>query len=223
MDWQEFFSQGLSLIGTFNYKIALYLFLVNLIGEALSIFVPYLLEATWIMAGYQFSEGILSFPNLLLLIVVALAGREIGTLFLYGISRSGSKFLKRYTNRFTSKIKSDSLLLRLFRKLNYLSPFSVALGRLIWLRIPLTLILGAEGKLKVLILGVVISSLIYDATYITLGAIVGNATRLEPIYILLYSLAGLTVLYGVTFIVRRLIISLINRLKVDNSSTLSSD
>ncbi len=223
MDWQDFFSQGLSLIGTFNYKIALYLFLVNLIGEAVSIFVPYLLEATWIMAGYQLSEGVLSFPNLLLLIIMALVGREVGTLFLYGISRSGSKLLKRYTNHFTSRIKSESLLLRLFRKINLLSPFSVALGRLLWLRIPLTIILGAEGKLKVLILGVVISSLIYDATYIILGAIVGNATRLEPIYILLYSLAGLTVLYGLTYIFRRLIIRLINKIKADNSDISNTD
>ncbi len=85
------------------------------------------------------------------------------------------------------------------------SPFSVALGRILWLRIPLTLIMGAKRKLRILSLAVVISSLIYDGTFIITGAIVGTTTHVEPLQITLFSLGVLTIIYGITFIVRRLI------------------
>ena len=212
MNLAEFLSQGLSLVGTFNPKIVVFLFLLCLIGEVVGLSVPYLLETTWLLVGYQLSTRVLSLPDLMLLVLTAQAGRQTGALVLYHIGSSGSTLLTKYKNYFKLKIDiNDSPPFKLFRKINVLSPFSVALGRLLWLRIPLTLILGTKRKLKVLLLGVSLSSLVYDGIYIALGAIVGTATALEPIRLILYFLVGLTIMYGVTFAIRRLIGSLTHR------------
>lgn len=188
-----------------------FLFLLCLIGEAAGVFVPYLFESTLLLIGYQASKGIMPIWYVLLLALAAQLGRQVGALALYGFSRSGNTLLMKYKDRF--KVKTDlsqALPIKLFRKVNLLSPFSVAVGRLLWLRIPLTLVLGAQGRLKVLMWGVALSTLAYDGTYIILGAITGTTVALEPIRILPYFLAGLTVIYGITFAVRRLIGS-INR------------
>ncbi len=218
MNWVDFFSHGLGLVGTFNPKIGGFLFLLCLIGEAVGISVPYLLETTWLLAGYQLSTGVLPVPDLLLLLLMAQLGRQVGACALYSFSRSSTALLVKYKDRFKLKTDAaDATLSKLFRKVNLLSPFSVALGRLLWLRIPLTLALGAKRKLKVLLLSAVLSSLVYDSTYIIVGAVVGTTTKLEPIRLVLYFLAGLTVMYGVTFAIRRLIGSLTNRRRLEAS------
>ncbi len=53
-------------------------------------------------------------------------------------------------------------------------------------------------------LGVMISSLIWDGIYIFLGAIVGVNVTLKPFQMILYSLAGITVLYALSFAFGRL-------------------
>jgi len=218
MNFQDFLSQGLGLIGAFNLRIATVLFLLCLIGEVAGISVPYLLETIWLLAGYHFAHGITPLPDLVLLAFVAQLGREAGALALYNIGRTGSSLLARCKSRFKLETDlSDTLPFRLLRRINLLSPFAVALGRLLWLRIPLTFVLGAKRKLKVLLLGVTLSSLVYDSTYITLGAVVGATTKLEPMHMLLYSLAALTMIYSVTFAVRRSINTLIARRQADRS------
>ena len=214
---------------TFNLKIVAFLFLLCLIGEVTGLFVPYLLETTWLLVGYQLSARVLPPLDLMLLVLTAQAGRQTGALVLYYIGSSGSTLLTKYKNYFKLKIDiNDSPPFKLFRKINVLSPFSVALGRLLWLRIPLTLILGAKRKLKALLLGVSLSSLVYDGIYIALGAIVGTTTALAPIRLVLYFLAGLTVIYVVTFAIRRLIGRLAKRRRLEasrrsNKSNLPQD
>ncbi len=204
MNLEEFFRQTLDLIGTADIRVVLGIFLICLIGEALVVSVPYLLESVWLMAGYQFSVGVLSLPKLLLLVLAGIAGREFGGIVLYCITRSGSGLLTKYWNRIKPK-REDAIVARVARRLNTLSPFSVALGRLLWFRIPLTIILGANRRLKVLVVGILLSSLVYDGVYIGLGATVGTTTSLPPHYVLLYSLAGLTAIYAIVFLVRRLL------------------
>ncbi len=166
--------------------------------------VPYLFETTLLTIGYQFSKGVLPFPDLMLLVLTSLAGRLGGTLALYGLGRSGSTLLMKYKRRFELRTDtSKAIPFKLLSKINLLSPFSVAVGRLLWLRIPLTLVLGAMGKLKILLTAVVLSTVVYDGTYIIFGAIVGTTTVLEPIHAILYFLGGLTLIYGVTFAIRR--------------------
>lgn len=217
MNLTDFFSQGLTLIGPFDIKVIVFLFLLCLIGEAAGLFVPYLFETTWLLIGFQFSQRVLSPVYLVLLLLTCIAGRQTGALGLYYISRSGSTLITKYTDHFKKKIDlNDALPLKLFRKIDILSsPFSVALGRLLWLRMPLTLILGAKRKWKVLMLGVAISSLIYEGIYVTLGAIIGTTVKLEPIGLILYFVATLTAIYVVTFAIRRLIISLAKRRQAD--------
>lgn len=216
MNITEVFSQGLSLTGMFNPKIAVLLFLLCLIGEVAGLSVPYLLETTWLLVGYQFSSGVLSILDLVLLVLTAQAGRQAGSLVLYYIGKSGSTMLTKYTSYLKSRIDvNNTMPFKLFSRIDGLSPFSVALGRLLWLRIPLTLVLGAKRKLKELLLGVSLSSLVYDGTYIALGATVGTFAMLEPIRLILYFLIGLTVMYGVTFAIRHLIRNLTKRRRLE--------
>jgi hypothetical protein len=60
MSLQAFFTHGLSLLGSHNLEVAGFLFLICFIGEAFAIFVPYLLETTWVSTGYLFSLNFLS-------------------------------------------------------------------------------------------------------------------------------------------------------------------
>jgi len=205
-DWQAFLNQSLSYAGTFSLEMILILLVVCLIGEGIGVSVPYLLETIWLMAGYHLANGSLSVVQLTLLLLAAQVGRQGGLLALYNFSRSGSALLVRLAKRFKwNRDVGETITLRGGHKVNLLSPFSVALGRLFWMRIPLTLILGAKRKLRILVLGVVMSSLIYDGTYITLGAVLGTTTRLEPLQMTLVLLATLILIYAVTFVVKRLI------------------
>lgn len=212
MNWADYFTQGLTLVGAFSLKIGLLLFLLNLIGEALAVSVPYLLETTWLLAGYQFSAHVLPFWGMLALMTAAMAGRQVGELLLYSVSRGGSAVLGKYLKPFKlNPALADTTLAKLFHKINLLSPFSVALGRLLWLRIPLTLVLAAKGNLKVLMLATVLSSVVYDSTYIALGAIVGTTTRVEPVRLVLYFLVTMGVIYGGTLVIRYLTARLAKR------------
>jgi len=74
----------------------------------------------------------------------------------------------------------------------------------LWLRIPLSLILGAKKQLKSLSLGILLASIAWDGMYIVLGAVVGAHTSLKPGQMILFSLVGLTLLYIGTFAVRHL-------------------
>lgn len=102
----------------------------------------------------------------------------------------------------SANAEAKSLPARMMKKLNLFSPFMVAGGRLIWLKLPLTITLGVRRDLKVLLPAVMISSVIWDATYVLVGVLLGNL-HTEPPYLILYSLSVLTFVYGTTFLVRR--------------------
>jgi len=65
--------------------------------------------------------------------------------------------------------------------------------------------LAFKKKLGAAMLGVLLSSVAWDAVYIILGATVGRTTALNPTQMLLVSIGGLTLLYLIVFIVRRVL------------------
>lgn len=225
---ENLFPESLSLIGSLNLYVAAYLFLICLIPETIGFSFPYLLETTWLLAGYQFSVGVLSFPSLLLYVLVAEGGREVGAYILYSISAAGSPVIGKYFSRFmpkpSDKSQDKNVRFRLFRQINLLSSFSAAIGRLLWLRIPITIVLGARHKLRTLVIGILLSSAIWDATYIALGAFAGTTIIAKPLYLVLFFLAVVALSYLMSLLIKlviRLIFShrLSNVSMTDRSST----
>ncbi len=205
--------------GTLSPALVLTIFSITTIGE-FGFSIPYLLETIWLLTGYHLANGTLSVFEFSLIFLSAEAGRLTGAVALYHVSHLGIRPLMRVYRRFfgTAVYQAEPqpeprppqeeagrrkiwTPFRLMRRINYLSPFSVATGRLIWLRIPLTLTLSVKRDWKTLILAVLISSGVWDSTYIILG-IAGRNVAPRPTQMVLYSLLGLTLLYGATALVR---------------------
>lgn len=209
MNPEALFQQAFNLAGTFNPTLVVFLFVICFIGE-FGICIPYLLETIWLLSGYNFGTGVIPLSDLVLLWLVAQVGRQAGGITLSYLGRFGSMpIIKFYNKHFEASVseklaENNSTTVSFFRRINFLSPFSVALGRLIWLRIPITLILGAKKQLKTLSLGILLASLVWDGMYIFLGAVVGARAALKPPQMIIYSLIGLTLLYAVSFAVRHL-------------------
>jgi membrane-associated protein len=209
MSLESILQQAAALAGTFSPRLVIFLFLICAIGE-FGLSVPYLLENVWLLSGFHFATGALSVFEPALLWLAAQLGRQTGAAMLYHLSRFGSspliKLYGRYFGRSQrEKTSNDAKPLEDTKRRSYLSPFAVALGRLLWLRIPLTLTLGARKRLQTLSLGILLSSLVWDGVYITIGMVVGTKATLKPFQLVPYSLVGLTFLYGVTFGVQRLL------------------
>lgn len=212
MDFQAITSQILNFTGTANNWLIIALFLLLSVSE-FGLSIPYLMETVWILVGYQALHGSMPAFFVVVLWLTAMAGRTAGALVLYHLARfSGSWIMRFYRRIFKSALsiketenssspQSHGLLARIMKIINSLSPFSVAFGRLIWMRIPLTLTLGFRRQIKILVPGVVISSMIWDTTYILVG-VVGGGVQLQPFQVVFLSLGALTFIYGVTFTVR---------------------
>ncbi len=206
MNWAGLFSQVLGITSNLNPQIAITLFFLCLIGEVW-IALPYILETIWLLAGYHLAMGTLSISDLLLIWITAQAGRQTGSLILYFSGVLGlpslTKLFKRYIE--PRLPKGQVIPGALARRLANPSVFSIAAARLAGLRIPVALTMSAKKKLPQLTLGVLLSSIIWDAIYLLIGRVVGATIVLDPISMLLYSLGGLTVLYLITLGVRYLL------------------
>jgi membrane-associated protein len=206
-------SQNLQLNINLDPRTAALLFVICALGELL-VSIPYVLESIWLLAGFQLGAGMLSPFQLIGFWLAAQCGRQAGTLSLYLITRLGSSPLARLytkltTSRFWPKPKINN---RMLSRIDLASPFSLAYGRLVGLRFPLTIMLALKKKLGSAMAGVLLSSLVWDLIYITLGATVGRTVALKPFQMLLISLSCLTLLYAIVFLARRLI----RRLQPDN-------
>jgi membrane-associated protein len=218
MNLQDIGQEIVELAGTFNIWLIIALFILPAISE-FGLSIPYLMETIWIIIGYQFFTGSILIFQLLILWSAVVSGRMIGAIILFHLAKLGSpRVMKLYHKLFKTVLTENTtipnFLGRLLQKINISSPFSVTFGRLIWFKIPLTLTLGIRSQLKSLLLAVLLSSLIWDATYIIVGVVGGNA-RLQPPWLVLYSLSALTVVYGLFFISQRLL-----RLKRLNNGTI---
>lgn len=199
-------SQALEITSTFNLKIAIILFLLCSIGE-IGFALPYILETIWLLAGYQLASGALPPWDLFEIWLVAQAGRQTGSFVLYYSGVLGMAPLKRFYKKYVEPRlpKRQFIPPSIAKRITNPSPFSVAVARLVGLRIPMALTMSARQRLSHLALGVLISSIIWDGLYLIIGGTVGPKVVPKPQYMLLYSLAGLTILYLIILGVRYLL------------------
>jgi hypothetical protein len=207
MSIQTINQEILSLAGTFNVWLVISMFILTAISE-FGLSIPFLLEAVWIMTGYRTYAGSILVDQLLVLWLTAVGGRIAGAFVLFHTARLGrSRILKIYQNLFkilpAGKEAGPRCAERIFNKMNFLTPYSVAFGRLAWLKIPLTLTLSTRGQLKTLLPAVALSSLVWDGVHIASGILGGN-TGLQPTRLILYSLSALALIYSLVFIIQRL-------------------
>jgi len=202
MNWTDLLSRATEITSNFNLEISIILFLLCSIGEV-GFALPYILETIWLLAGYQLTQGTLQPVDLLLIWLVAQAGRQTGSLALYFSGRLGMLPLKKIYKKYVEPRMPKRQIIPAWaaKRIKNPSPFSVAIGRLVGLRVPMALAMSAVHKLPHLALGVILSSIIWDGAYLIIGATVGTAGSSivsEPQYMLLYSLGGLTAVYLIT-------------------------
>ena len=206
MNLESVLQQIVSFTATLDPRMAVLLFVICAIGE-FGLSIPYVLESIWLLVGYQLGHGVLSPLHLAGLWLAAQCGRQVGSMALYRVARFGTPSLTKFYN----KLRLSRLFSRITNKssainhINLSSPFSVAYGRLFGMRIPMVLVLAVKRRLGMLSLGVLLSSIVWDAIYISLGIIFGSTVAIKPTYMFLAALAGITVIYLVTFIARMLI------------------
>jgi membrane-associated protein len=208
----HFLEQIFNFAGTFNLELLVLLYVACIFGEIWFIAVPYLLETVWLLAGYNVGRGVISPTELLILWLVAQAGRQSGVLLLSSISRLGSiplmkiyqKWLDKRLAKQAQTGKESSVTNILSKMDSYISPFSVALGRLLGLGTLMTIALGVKKKRKVLVLGVLLASVVFDGIFILFGLFVGTNKLVKPVDMLLFSVIGLSALYLLIFSGRRL-------------------
>jgi membrane-associated protein len=204
MNLLEWLYQAPTLVDSFTLQIALVVFFLSMIGEAFLISIPLVFELIFISAGYNTRLGILSIWEMLLLALTSQLGRQVGALILYYLSHKGTTLISKIVSRrFQIKKPIENTPFKFLRHLDRLSPLGVAAGRLLWLRIPITLVLGARKQFKTLVLGIAISSTIYEAIYIGLGAIGGQIVgkKVGPQLIIWFGIS-LVIVYAVALIIR---------------------
>lgn len=209
MDLATVTKEILALAGAFSSWLVISIFILLVLNE-FGFFIPCLLETVWILTGYNLHFNNISLYQAIILVMTSMTGRIVGSYLLFRLSGLNSGWILRvYQHWFKptltdSVMKSNSFTARLLRKTNLLSPYPVAFGRLLWLKIPLTMTLGIRNNLKALIFGVMLSSFISDTTIITIGYISGSA-NLDPLQAVIYSMVGLFGVYGFVFLVRKLV------------------
>ncbi len=204
MDFLEWLYQAPTLVDAFTLKIALVVFFLSFIGEAFVISIPLVFEAIFISAGINTRLGVLPVYEMLLLALTSQLGRQAGALVMYFLTNKSTTFIgKMIKRRFPIMKPISDTPFKFLRHLDRLSPLGVAAGRLLWLRVPITLVLGARRQLKTLILGIAISSTIYEAIYIGLGAIGGQVfgNKMGPQMIIWFGIS-MVIVYAAALIIR---------------------
>jgi membrane-associated protein len=211
MDWLQSFLQSIvDFTATLDPRMALLLLTICAIGE-LSLTIPLLLEFIWLNVGMNLGNGQLSFWHMLALWFSAQAGRQIGAVVLYHFGRLVLPFLEKFYHKIHLDRVFDRLMAKApaVNKINFTSPFSVAFGRLVGMRIPMTLVLAANKKPWMLAAGVFMASMVFDGLYIFAGAVLGmtidDVKKFNPIYTVLITVGLMLTIYLITFIVRLIV------------------
>lgn len=204
MGIQQFLENLINLIGTYSHIAGASLFVLCLITEVFIVSVPYLLETTLMLTGYSISSGGHAIYNLVTIILMTMMGRLLGILITYAIATSSGRLIAKLRSFLQSREHKIPFVNRIVDRINLVSPFSVAAGRLLGLRYPVTILMSAQKRLKTLLLGAALSSLIYDGFYVIIGAIIGTNATLKPLPVMIAFTIGLTLLYISIFVGRYL-------------------
>lgn len=100
------------------------------------------------------------------------------------------------------KSTSECQATTFFDRVSCHSPFSVALGRFIWLKIPITITMGMARKLLILLIGVALFSLAWDSLYILIG-VFGAGGGIGSSSMLIYTISGFIIIQIILSIIRR--------------------
>lgn len=200
------FQNAVSFTASFDTWTVLILLFWCFIGEA-GVTIPYALESFWLLIGYNVGAGVLPPGYIIVLWIAAQIGRQAGTFVLYRIARFGTPAVEKFFH----KIRLDRLFNRLKARAGsvgntqLLSPLTVAFARMVGMRLPVMMVCAGKKKPGTLALGVVLSSIVWDALYISLGAIFGSTVEIPAVYMLMISLGCISVMYLITFAIRKLI------------------
>jgi membrane-associated protein len=208
--YEEITNQILALTGSLNIWLVIAILVLFAVSE-FGLSIPYLMETMWILVGFHARHDLVFGVEIPLLMLVSVCARCTGAAILYHFVGLGRGWLLKVYRRFFSFALSaeaanngSSLPARVLRRMNLSSPFIVALGRMIWLKIPITLTMSVRKELKPLLKGAAIYSLIWDSIYILIGVMVGSA-ELKTWQTVLYSVGALVVVYSLVFLARRLL------------------
>lgn len=181
------------------------LFFILFLGE-MGVPFPAVLQAILLYAGYQLSLGQV---RVLPLLAVAQVGRQAGSGCVYLLARSlEAPFLHRYGRLFQlpgHRLEPGVL------KLHLPAPLAVALGRLTpGLLLPTSLLSGAlKVHYAAFAIGIAISAIIWDGTFVALGALLGrHLQQYSQTLTVLYPLLILVLIVVLLVAVGRFVLSL---------------
>ena len=193
----------IALVSGTHPLLWLIIFALCLVGESVGLSLPYILETTWLMAGFLLGSHQISLLTVLPMLLAAIFGRLAGMTIFYVLVGAGSTwFFRRFPNMKTRL--DDSTFSQKLNSRHWTVPLWIALGRLLWMRIPISIVMTLSRRYWALSIGLVISALVFELTYVIIGLKVGNSVNLSPIQLVPYLLIGVTISFGVGFGAHRL-------------------
>jgi len=165
----ELISQALSTVNQGNIIALAALFLVLSLGE-FGVPFPFVLQGVLFFIGYQISQGAIQVIPLVLILVL---GRQFGSAIVYWLARLLGDAFTNWLEKHFRSIRNE--LDRLEGRLRLRAPLAVAIGRLTpGLLVPTSLASGAIGlRYEYFALGIALSAVIWDGTFIASGVIGG--------------------------------------------------
>jgi hypothetical protein len=192
-----------SLVSGVHPVLWLLIFGLCLVNECIAASIPYVLETTWLMAGVLLGDGEISWLIVAPLVLAAVLGRLAGMSLFYFLVTAGSPWFFRRFPKLRVRL-DDSNFSRRLQSRHWSVSLWIALGRLLWLRFPISIVMALSKRYWALAAGVAISALVFEVTFIGVGATVGNAVDLGPAQLLPYFLLAITASFVIGMGIRQL-------------------
>ena len=179
----ELIYQGLDKLSDGNVVVLVVLFCILTMTE-FGVPFPLVLQGVRFYIGYEIGQGS---TGVLLLIPIFIIGRQLGAAIMYWFSRlSSTAVISWYPKRFRRMQQETEKMKEKLHAKTTLAVGAVILSRFTpGLLVPTSLASGGIGlRYGYFALGVLISSIIFDATFITLGAIFGKEVKHEGLSII---------------------------------------